>query len=389
MPELLIRNARLLADDAEGDWLLVADGRVEAVGRGAEPAAEVVHDSRGALLVPGLIDIHCHGGGGFSGEDGPAGVRGAASFHRTHGTTSVVISLATAPLEVMSRRLADIAAVARDDERVLGAHLEGPFLSAEHRGAHDERLLRAPDLETVRHLLDVADGSLRQITLAPELAPEGVIEALVAADVRVAVGHTAATQLQAAQAFARGASILTHAFNGMPALHHREPGPVLAAWRAAGATIELIADGVHVHPDVIAMLFALAGDRVALITDAIAAAGAPDGEYALGAFVATVRNGIARIGANGSLAGSTLTLDRAVRTVVAAGVPLRTAVRAATRTPALALGRADGLGTLRPGAPADIVQLDDRLQVTGIWSRGRAVERRLTPISPDVAGEPR
>lgn len=371
--DLLIRNARLLGEDADS-WLLVGAGRIVARGVAAEPRAASVHDAHGALIVPGFIDMHCHGGGGASGEDGPESILRAAAFHRTHGTTSIVISLATAPMDAMLQRLADIAAAAEQDDRILGAHLEGPFLSPVHRGAHDERLLCAPTLPAIERILQAARGRLRQITLAPETAPDGVIEALVAAGVRVAVGHTAATREQAADAFARGASILTHAFNGMPGIHHRQPGPVAAAWRDPSVTIEVIADGVHVHPDVIAMLFALAPGRTALVTDAIAAAGAPDGEYPLGAFVATVRDGVARIGANGSLAGSTLTLDRAVRTVVAAGVPLETAVLAATRVPALALGCGATIGTLQPGAPADIVQLDADLQVSAVWSRGRTID---------------
>jgi len=373
MPDLLIRNARRFGEDARVGWLLVDAGRITALGTGTEPPAAAVHDADGALVAPGFVDIHCHGGGGASGEAGPDDIRRAAAFHRSHGTTSIVISLATAPMELMLQRLADIAAVADQDDRILGAHLEGPYLSPAHRGAHDERLLCAPTLAAVREILATANGHLRQITLAPERAPEGVIEALVAGGVRVAVGHTAATGEQAASAFAHGASILTHAFNGMPGLHHREPGPVLAAWRNPSVTIEVIADGVHVHPDAIAMLFALAPGRMALVTDAIAAAGAPDGDYPLGAFVATVRDGIARIGASGSLAGSTLTMDRAVRTVIGAGIAPEDAIRAATSTPARTLGEAH-LGVLRAGAPADLVQFDDQFRLTRIWSRGQSVE---------------
>lgn len=376
MTDLLIRNARLLdadgATDASG-WLLIGEGRLLARGTGEVPPARTVHDAAGALVVPGYVDIHSHGGGGFSGEDGPDSIRRAAEFHRSHGTTSIVISLATAPLDVMLERLCDIATVAEQDRRVLGAHLEGPFLSIEHRGAHDPALLRVPTLEDVQRILEAGHGYLRQITLAPEHASNAVIEAFVAAGVRVAVGHSNAGWERTAEAFARGASILTHAFNGMPGIHHRAPGPVLAAWRDPAVTIEVIADGVHVHPEVIAMLFALAADRIALVTDAIAAAGAPDGRYPLGAFVATVRDGVARIGANGSLAGSTLTLDRAVRTVVGAGVPLADAIRAATRTPALSMGLAGRLGSLRPGADADLCQLDADLRLTHVWSGGEPV----------------
>lgn len=369
----VIRNARLVDDGrvTEG-WLLVREGRIAAVGT-EEPSVQGVEviDAGGDLLCPGFVDIHVHGGGGWSAEAGESAIAGMAHFHRAHGTTALVASLATAPWDTLLQRLATIARASHREPRVLGSHLEGPFLDFEHRGAHDPALLRRPTVALVREVLNAADGTLRQVTLAPELADVAVLDALRKAGVRVAVGHTSATMTQAAAAFDRGASILTHAFNGMPGIHHRAPGPVMAALRGE-ATIELIADGVHVDPAVIAMLFALAPGRVALVTDAMAAAGSPDGEYPLGGHVVTVLNGIARLGAHGSLAGSTLTLDRAVRVCVEAGVPVAEAIRAATITPARAIGD-QARGTLGPGAPADLVLLDAALQVRSVWSGGVVV----------------
>lgn len=368
---LLIHNARIVDGGrvTTDGWLRIEDGLVTRRGSGGtwSPAA-TVHDAGGAWVAPGFVDIHSHGGGGYSSEDGPDAIRGLVAFHRRRGTTAMVVSLATAPFDRLMARLADIRDVAREDARVLGAHLEGPFLDDGHRGAHDPSLLLVPTPALVREMLDTADGCLRQITLAPEHASAEVIEALLDAGVRIAVGHTSATRAQALAAYRRGANLLTHAFNGMPGLHHREPGPIMAALES-GATLEVIADGAHVDPSVVALLFTLAPGRVALVTDAMAAAGSGDGEYRLGSHTVVVRDGIAMLADGSSLAGSTLTLDRAVRVTHAAGVPLAQAVLAATGTPARAIG-AEGIGTLEIGSRADVVQLDDALEVAAVWSRG-------------------
>ncbi|MEN0069481.1 MAG: N-acetylglucosamine-6-phosphate deacetylase [Propionicimonas sp.] len=374
MPETTLIHGVQLVDDGrvvENGWLLLAGDTITRRGSGDTwPDADNEIDGDGALLAPGFVDIHCHGGGGHSSEDGLEAIHGLVAFQRSRGTTSIVVSLATAPLDLMLQRLADIRTACAGDDRILGAHLEGPFLDAGHRGAHDETLLRVPTPAVVDEMLAVAGGCLRQITLAPEHASAEVLDALLDAGVRIAVGHTSASTSQAAYAFARGASILTHAFNGMPGIHHREPGPIVAALRS-GATLEVIADGAHVDPAVIALLFALAPGRVALVTDAMAAAGAADGEYQLAGHTVLVRGGIARVGEHGSLAGSTLTLERAVRVAVGAGVAPAEAIRAATATPARAIGAAAGIGTLTPGAAADLVLLDPSLMVKAVWSRGK------------------
>lgn len=367
----LLRGARLVDDRGvvPDGWLLIEDDRIRARGQG-DPGHHdaAVYDLRGRTVTPGFVDLHCHGGGGHSGEDGVDGVLGLAAFHRAHGTTALVVSLATAPFETMLDRLGAVRDAARRDDRILGAHLEGPFLAAAHRGAHEESLLLEPSLEFADRILATAEGTLRQITLAPERTPDPVIDRFLGAGVHVAVGHTSATFAEARGAFARGASILTHTFNGMPGIHHRQPGPVVAAIEAS-ATLEIIADGVHVDPAVVALLMSAAPGRVALVTDAITAAGAPDGDYPLGGHVIQVREGIARLGEHGSLAGSTLTLDRAVRVCVDAGVPLESAIRSATAVPARAIGERDR-GLLDPGARADLVELDDQLEVLAVWSRG-------------------
>jgi N-acetylglucosamine-6-phosphate deacetylase len=210
------------------------------------------------------------------------------------------------------------------------------------------------------------------VTLAPELPGAfSAIEALVGAGVAVAVGHSAADYETALAAFDRGASILTHAFNGMRGIHHRAPGPVAAATHTAGVTLEIINDGVHVHPEVVRLAFTAAPGRIALISDAMAATGAADGEYLLGSLGVTVTNGIARLTEGGSIAGSTLTLDVALRRAVTeAGIPLAEAVTALTETPARAIGRGHDLGLLAPGYAADAVLLTPELAVEAVYAAG-------------------
>lgn len=370
----LVHSARLVQGDGIEDdgWVRIEDGAVVATGGGDDWApADTVVDARqvagpGALLTPGFVDIHGHGGAGAAFDDGADAIRTARSMHRAHGTTRAVVSLVTAPLDVLAARAAAVADM--PDEDILGSHLEGPFLDVGHKGAHDPGLLRAPTRDDVARLLDAGRGTVRQITLAPEL-PGGLdaIRIAVAAGTAAAVGHTDADDDTVRAAFDAGATILTHAFNAMRGIHHREPGPVLTAAADRRVVIEAIADNVHLHPQVIKLVFDEAPGRVALVTDAMAAAGSADGDYMLGSLHVTVRDGVARVD-SGSIAGSTLTQDVALRRAVEAGVPLAAAVRALTATPAAAIGFGDRLGALRPGLVGDAVLLDAELRVQRVWT---------------------
>jgi N-acetylglucosamine-6-phosphate deacetylase len=384
----LIHSARI-PSGSDAEWVLLAEGAVAARGRGEPPPASPgirVVNAGGRLLVPGFIDIHCHGGAGRSFDDGEAAIAEAVALHRRHGTTRTMVSLVSATIDDLEERLRAASRACDADPLLLGIHLEGPFLDAGHRGAHDAALLTRPSPEAVDRLVAAAGSHLSAVTLAPDLP--GAAEALERFrrhGVRVALGHTGVDHDGAVAAFAAGASILTHAFNGMPGLHHREPGPVGAALGDPAVTIEVIADRVHVHDIVVRMLFATAPGRVALITDAMAGAGLNDGVFRLGSTEVDVRDGVARIPATGSLAGSTLTLDLAVRNAVAAGVALPDAVDAATVVPARALGLEDRLGRLEPGFAADAVLLDEDLQVHSVWAAGEPVPG--TP-GPDLPPEP-
>ncbi|WP_167043001.1 N-acetylglucosamine-6-phosphate deacetylase [Salinibacterium sp. ZJ454] len=370
----LISGARKL--DAEGEaedfWLLFDGDTIAATGQGTPPPATERVDAAGLWLVPGFIDLHGHGGGGHGFDNGPDEIRAALAAHRIRGTTRSLISLVANPLPAVETSLRTITEIAAADPLVLGAHLEGPFLTPSRRGAHNPHFLLSPSVEVARELIAAGDGSIRQTTVAPELPGAlDVIDLFVEAGITVAIGHTEATAAEARAAFDHGARMLTHAFNAMPGIHHRSPGPVVAAFEDDRVIIELILDGLHVHPDVASLAFLSAAGRVALVTDAMAAAGAEDGHYRLGSLNVTVRDGLAVLSGTDTMAGSTLTQDAALRTAVnRVGVDPRAAVEALTRTPARAIGVDDRFGILAPGYAADAVLLDASWQVQQVWANG-------------------
>jgi N-acetylglucosamine-6-phosphate deacetylase len=358
-----------------GAWVLLDGDAIAATGAGEAPAADEVVDLGDATLVPGFVDLHVHGGGGHAMDDGGDDLEAALAAHRAHGTTRSMVSLVANPLVQLRESLAGIAALAARDPRVLGAHLEGPFLSPARRGAHEEAFLRNPDPETVEGLLEAADGALRQVTIAPELP--GALDAiarLADAGVVPAVGHTEADEGTARAAFDAGARMLTHAFNAMPGIHHRAPGPIVAAIGDERVTIELILDGLHVHPDVARLLWNEAPGRVALITDAMAAAAKDDGDYRLGTLNVTVRGGLALLSGTDTIAGSTLTQDAALRKAIGMGAEPAAAVAALTAIPARAIGAGERIGRLAPGYVADVVALDPAWEVVRVWAAGASVD---------------
>jgi N-acetylglucosamine-6-phosphate deacetylase len=353
-------------------WVLLDGDTIAAVGSGPEaPDADETLDLGDATVVPGFVDLHGHGGGGHAYDDGGTELAAALAAHRAHGTTRAVISLVANPLAELRERLSEIARLTASDPLVLGSHLEGPYLAVNRRGAHNAEYLRAPDPADLEGLIAAAAGSLRQLTLAPELP--GALDAipqLVDAGVTVAVGHTEATAEQTRAAFDAGARLLTHAFNAMPGIHHRAPGPVVAALEDDRVTLELVLDGVHVHGDVASLLMEQAPGRVALVTDAMAAAGADDGDYRLGSLNVSVRGGLAHLSGTSTIAGSTLTQDAALRLALQLGIPAPAAVAALTSVPARAIGLGDRYGLLEPGYAADVVALDDTHHVTSVWAAG-------------------
>lgn len=342
------------------------------------------------LLAPGFVDTHVHGGGGgdFGTTDAEAAVR-AQDFHRAHGTTTMLASVVTDAVEAMVAQIGVLRGL-RAEGRIAGIHLEGPFLSAARCGAHPPALLRAPDPATVEKLIMAGGDDLAMITIAPELP--GALDAIARfseAGVAVAVGHTSGNADDTLRALDAGASVATHLFNAMDPIHHRRPGPVPVLLNDPRVQVELIADGTHLAPEVLAMAISAAGvDRVALITDAMVATGLADGRYGLGTLDVAVTDGVARLitadGSVGSIAGSTLTMARAVEYVTSTvGVPLADAVRMATSTPAT--GHGLPAGELLVDRPADLVVLDDHGRLTKVMAAGRWLD---APASP-TEGAPR
>ncbi|PJE23864.1 MAG: N-acetylglucosamine-6-phosphate deacetylase [Mycobacterium sp.] len=346
-------------------WVHVDSGRIVAGGAGAPPVPADV-DLPDSVVVPGFIDMHVHGGGGASFGDAPAA---AAQFHQRHGTTTTLASLVTtAPAELLSavRLLAD----ATKRGTVAGLHLEGPWLSTAHCGAHDHTQIRHPDPAEIDAVLAAADGTIRMVTLAPELpGSDDAIRQFLDAGVVVAVGHTDATYEQTQHAIALGATVGTHLFNAMPPMGHRDPGPVLALLQDPAVTVELIADGVHVRPEMTQAVLGWAGpERVAVITDATAAAGSGDGEYRLGTVPVVVAGGVATVRGTSTIAGSLATMDQLFR-AVADGAGLAAAVQTTSATPARALGL-DRVGAIRAGYQANLVVLDQDLCVSAVMVEG-------------------
>lgn len=373
----LIWNARKIDADGivEDFWVTWSGTRIVETGVGNPPQAVTTIDAEGKWLTPGFIDLHCHGGAGLAFGDLDVRFAEALAPHRHCGTTRSVLSIVSNSFESMLASLEEVARYSLIDDCVIGSHLEGPFLSPLHRGAHDPKHLVEPTTERVDAILSAANGTLAQITLAPELPGSlEAITAFVARGVRVGIGHTNATCAEATQAFGAGATLLTHTFNAMRSLHHREPGPVMAAFEDDRVTLELILDGEHLVPSVAGLVFREASGRVALVTDAMAAAGLGDGDYRLGTLGVTVLEGRAVLTGTETLAGSTLTQDVSLRAAIErSGIPPVEAVTALTLTPARAMGLDAGLGVLRPGFLADAVLLDDKWCVERVWANGHLV----------------
>lgn len=373
----LIRAGTIVLDGCicRPGWLRTSGHRIRDCGPGAAPGHPDI-DIPDAVAVPGFVDMHVHGGGGASYTEAiPDDITHAADFHRRHGTTTTLASLVTAsPEQLLSALRALVEATRRGV--VAGIHLEGPWLSPARSGAHDRAQLRDPLTAEIDALLTAGDGAIRMVTVAPERPGSAdAIARFVDAGVVVAVGHTDAGYDQTRRAITAGASVGTHLFNAMRPPHHREPGPALALLEAPTVTLELIADGIHLHPALIRHVIATAGpQRVALISDATAAAGVTDGSFRLGTRQVDVVSGVARVRGTSTIAGSTATMDQIFRAVVEQLGPdrdaaLAAAVQMTSTTPARALGLGH-VGSLSAGMNADLAVLDQDLQVARVMRNG-------------------
>jgi len=386
MSTLLIHAARAFTPTTEisDAGILIHGDTIEAIGPRSGmtlPAGAQEIRAAGKTAVPGFIDVHIHGAGGHDVMEGTdAALRSITRKVSEYGTTSLVATTVTASTDQTLRAVEGISGyIAQQHEteepraEVLGIHFEGPFIS-KRRGVHPSQWIQLPSAETLSRFLKAAAGNARILTIAPEvLGAAPCIDAAREAGLIVSMGHTDATYEQARAAMARGARSATHVYNAMRPFSHRDPGVIGAVLTSPEVNAELIADGVHVDEAAMKLLLLAKGAaHVTLVSDGLSATGMPDGKYMLGEFEVTVSGGVCR-NADGVLAGSTLTLDRALRNIVALGIPLPDAVRMLTLNPASLLGIEFKKGSLRVGADADILLLDESLHLAGVWARGVAL----------------
>lgn len=381
---LSARRLAVPSEVLEDAFVVVEGGSVKEVGQGLAPDGVSTIDLGDLLIAPGFIDVHVHGGGGAqvncpTRDEVEASVRQMAIFHARHGTTSLVPTTVSDSREALRTAVEGVAAATRapagPGANVLGINLEGPWIAPSKAGAQFPGALRPPSIAELDDLVSRADGTLRIVTVAPEL--EGaldVIKAAVDAGVVASIGHTNADFATAKAAFDAGARLATHLFNAMAPVHHRHPGPVAAALKDPRVSLEMIADGVHIHPALISLVATVAPERLVLMTDAIGATGTSPGRHRLGPVEVEVANGRAVLaGHEETVAGSVLTMDRALAlTVQVAGVPLLTALQATSLHAANLLGE-QKKGRLEPGAGADMVVLDEELDLVATIIGGRVV----------------
>jgi N-acetylglucosamine-6-phosphate deacetylase len=365
---LRLRSGRIVCPQGTtAGEVVIESGRIAAV---TSATTEDALDLGDRWLVPGYIDSHVHGGGGAQcNTDDPDEIAAVADFHARHGTTGLVATALAAPLEELQTAL--IAVAQSPAPTLLGAHLEGPFLSPRRPGAMDPSVFKKPDRGYLERLLAAAPGTTRVVTLAPELPGAlELIETLAGQNIVVSLGHTDANYQQARDAAQAGARSATHVFNAMAPLHHRAPGALGAVLDLPALSCELICDGVHVDPVAMRLVYRVKGaDGLRLVTDAMAAAGKPDGEYRLGARPVTVKHGRAVLKGGESIAGSTLTMEAAVQNAVRLlGVPVERAIRMASTNSARLLNLPKG--EIAAGLDADLLVLDENLAVQATMVAG-------------------
>ena len=386
MPVTAIYASRILTPQEEllDAVILVEGGRITAIGHRDEvkiPEGAVDYVASGMTVVPGFVDVHIHGAGGHDVmEATPAALDCITSTVARHGTTSILATTVTAPVDETCKSLEGIAQYIRSHEHqentglaaeILGIHLEGPFISKTRRGVHPSDSITRPSIEILDKFRAASDGLISILTVAPEVSGAlDLIRAAVTNGIVAAIGHTDADYEQARAAIQAGARHAVHFYNAMRPFSHRDPGVIGAVLTEPDVTAEIIADGVHVAGPAIQVLLGTKGfDTVLLASDGTAATGMPDGNFRLGNFEVTVKDGVCR-NSEGKLAGSTLTLDRALRYIVSLGVPLIDALRMATILPARRLGLAGKKGIIAIGADADLVVLTPDLRVAGVMTRG-------------------
>lgn len=378
----------------ENGWIF-ADGRFVRGGFSVENGrfAHVLEDVPGpaedldgALVIPGLVDIHVHGCAGADFSDGDyAGLARMARYLARRGVTSFAPASMTLPYDALDKAFHAAARLRReglaDGARLMGIQMEGPFLSREKRGSQNPAYLRLPDWDRFLRLYDAAEGLLRIVDVAPELPGAVEFTRRASEKCRVSVAHTAAGYDQAAAVFDAGATHLTHLFNAMSGIHHRHPGPIGAASERENVTAELICDGIHVHPSAVRMAFRLFPGRICLISDALRCCGMADGSYSLGGQEILLSGGVARL-TGGAIAGSAADLYQCMRRAVSFGIPREQAVWAATALPARVIGRESETGAIADGRAADFVICGGELEPEAVYLGGKRLKQSAGPFAP-------
>ena len=370
---MVIGNAKLFLDGKFQEGAITFEnGVITAIGPANAPADV---DAQGRYLVPGFVDVHTHGAMGEDFSDGkPEGLPAMSRHYAAHGVTSFLATTMTLKEEVLTPAMHTIRDFQRpaDGAKCAGIHLEGPFLSYAKRGAQAAENLHKPDADMFTRLNQASGGMVKLVTVAPE--EEGAIDFIkkVSPVCTVSVGHTTADYDTAMAAYKAGASHATHLYNGMPSLLHRAPGVIAAAFDS-GATVELICDGLHIHPAVIRATHKLFGEKLVIISDSLRCAGMPDGQYELGGQPIEMKNGRATLLGTDTLAGSSANLLQELQNVVSFGLPLEDAITALTITPAKAV-RLDGeIGSLAVGKRADLVLLNSDLTLDSVYVDGNKI----------------
>lgn len=366
---MIIKNGLVFGEDFTFSKRDIYVNNAHRIATHPQQADECVIDAEGLYVLPGLVDIHIHGAMGCDFCDGSGeGLSQIAAYLHASGITSFCPTSMTLPEEQLRSIFETVLSVPEENRfsRIAGINMEGPFLSSAKKGAQKEAHLRNPDIEMFRRLNDACGGRIRLVTIAPELAGADQFIRELHKEVTISLGHSAASYDIAQEAFCAGASHVTHLFNAMPPFAHRDPGIVGAAADNEHVFVELISDGIHIHPLVVRSVFRLFGDdRVILISDAMRAMGMADGEYELGGQAVYKSGGQATL-ADGTLAGSASNLFDCMRNAVSFGVPLASAVKAATYTPAKSIGLSDRIGSLIPGAEADIILVDKEINLVRV-----------------------
>ena len=366
-----ISNAKLFIDGSFTEGGIEFDDRIVSFGKDIKGGI----DAQGGYVIPGLIDIHTHAAVGEDASDGsPEGLEKMSVYYAKDGVTSWLPTTMTIGEDDLTKAMHAMRDFVRPKcgAKLAGVNLEGPFVSAKKCGAQNPKFIKVPDADMFFRLNEASGGKVRLVTVAPEEPGSAEFIKTVSGTCTVSVGHTSADYDTAIRAFEAGASHATHLFNAMPPLHHREPG-VIAAASDAGATVELITDGFHIHPAVVRLVHRLFGEKLVLISDSLRCAGMPDGEYELGGQPITMKNGKATLSGTDTLAGSSVHLMEGLRRAVSFGVPLEAAVKAATFAPAKAVGLENEIGSIKKGRFADLVLLDKELNVKQVFINGQIV----------------